>query len=103
MDSENSNQLTGALDTVQTGRISDQNSIIVNDPTNYLSLLESSPNLDAFDDSQLPFTDLPNKILLNYKLINFIGEGAFGQVFLVKHISSDKQYAMKVQDKTMID
>ena len=94
MESENSNQFKGgALETVQTGGISDfQNSIVVNDPSNYLALLDSSPNLEVgnFDDNQSPVTDLPNKILLNYKLINFIGEGAFGQVFLVKHISNDK-------------
>jgi serine/threonine protein kinase len=53
-------------------------------------MLELSPALENGNFEDLPFTDLPNKILLNYKLINFIGEGAFGQVFLVKHISNDK-------------
>ena len=98
MDSEASNQ-SKVVDTMQTGGMSDQNSIVINDPNNYMdNLLGSSPNLDDGNGENLPpaITDLPNKILLNYKLINFIGEGAFGQVFLVKHISSDQQYAMKV-------
>jgi hypothetical protein len=46
-----------------------------------MDMIDSSPNMKeivTFDDTQPAFTDLPNKILLNYKLINFIGEGAFG-------------------------
>jgi hypothetical protein len=41
-------------------------------------MLESSPNLEAGNFEEPPITDLPNKILHNYKIINFIGEGAFG-------------------------
>ena len=65
---------------MQTGGVSDsQNSIIVNDPNCFLgSMLESSPNLEAGNFEEPPITDLPNKILHNYKIINFIGEGAFG-------------------------
>jgi len=35
-------------------------------------------------------------IVGNYKIINFIGEGSFGQVYLVEDIRDNNQYAMKV-------
>lgn len=35
--------------------------------------------------------------------MNYIGSGAFGKVFLCRQLSSGKKYAMKVQDKQMID
>ena len=38
-----------------------------------------------------------------YILTNFIGEGAFGQVFLVKEPLTGKSYAIKVQKKSMMD
>lgn len=42
-------------------------------------------------------------IIKDYELINYIGSGAFGQVFLCRHLPTGKKYAMKVQDKKMID
>ena len=82
------------LDTIQTGGASNyQNSIIIaehDQSKDYMSsMLETSPNICEIYQEP-PTTDLPNKILNNYKLINFIGEGAFGQVFLVKHVITDK-------------
>jgi len=37
--------------------------------------------------------------------LNYIGEGSFGQIFLCKRVDdpSNKLFAMKVQDKKMID
>ena len=43
------------------------------------------------------------KIIKDYQVVNYIGEGAFGQVFLVKHMLEDKHYAMKVQSKKLIE
>jgi len=41
-------------------------------------------------------------IVNGYQFINYIGGGAFGEVFMVKHLKSGKIYAMKVQDKAYI-
>lgn len=38
----------------------------------------------------------------NYEVIKLIGEGAFGQVYLVQHHVTNQLYAMKVVDKKNI-
>ena len=43
------------------------------------------------------------KMIKDYELVNFIGEGSFGQVYLCRYVHTGQTYAMKVQDKTMID
>ena len=59
---------------------------------------------------QVPFHqeivyDRERMIIHNYKLMNYINEGSFGEVFLCCKINdkSNKLYAMKVQDKKSID
>lgn len=42
-------------------------------------------------------------MIKGYQLINYISEGSFGQVFLCVDVGTGKEYAMKVQDKKMID
>lgn len=42
------------------------------------------------------------KVINGYKLINFIGQGSFGEVFLVQKLDSGQHFAMKVQDKEKI-
>ena len=65
---------------MQTG---DNNSFVHGNIENNNSILESGTNILGTDfDEVPPVTDLENKIIRNYKLINFIGEGSFGQVFL---------------------
>ena len=36
------------------------------------------------------------KLIHSYKLLNYIGQGAFGKVFLGEHIDTKKLYAIKV-------
>ena len=45
------------------------------------------------------------RIIGNYQLLNYIGEGSFGKVYLCKRVGDDsgKLFAMKVQDKKKID
>jgi len=50
-----------------------------------------------------PVYDSEQRIIKNYKIINYIGQGSFGKVYLCEHIHSKVQYAMKVQDKQMVD
>jgi serine/threonine protein kinase len=40
--------------------------------------------------------------LSDYKIIKSIGEGAFGEVYLVKHIVTEKTYALKCIDKNFL-
>ena len=50
-------------------------------------------------------TNKKERIIGNYQLLNYIGEGSFGKVYLCKRIGDDsgKLFAMKVQDKKKID
>ena len=57
------------------------------DQTGYADLFEEEMNLKVG----------------RYVLTNYIGEGAFGQVFLVKEPLTGKSYAIKVQKKKMMD
>lgn len=43
--------------------------------------------------------DAENKLINDYQIVNFISEGAYGQVFLVVNVVSGIRYAMKVQHK----
>jgi serine/threonine protein kinase len=40
--------------------------------------------------------------LTDYKVIKNIGEGAFGEVFLVKHVPTEKTFALKSIDKIFL-
>ncbi len=40
--------------------------------------------------------------LSDYKIMKSIGEGAFGEVYLVKHVTNNKLFALKCIDKTFI-
>jgi serine/threonine protein kinase len=41
-------------------------------------------------------------LLSDYKVLKSIGEGAFGEVYLVKQISNDKTFALKSIDKKFL-
>lgn len=43
----------------------------------------------------------PNDILYKYQLINRIGGGHFGEVWLAKDFAIDKEVAVKILDETM--
>jgi serine/threonine protein kinase len=44
-----------------------------------------------------------NKTIVNgYLFLNYIGGGAFGEVWLVKNLKSGTKYALKIQDKSFI-
>jgi serine/threonine protein kinase len=40
--------------------------------------------------------------LTDYKIIKAVGEGAFGEVYLVKHITTNKTFALKSIDKNFL-
>lgn len=67
------------------------------------SLQEDTPsdkdNILAQAPGKLVHQPSVTKIIKGYQLINFIGEGSFGQVFLCIDIGTGREYAMKVQDK----
>ena len=42
-------------------------------------------------------------VIDRYEIINYIGSGTFGNVFLCKEVGTDLVYAMKVQNKRKID
>ena len=56
--------------------------------------------------SKLPSSDsqTPKKkaALSDYKIVKAIGEGAFGEVYLVKHIETNKTFALKSIDKNFL-
>ena len=66
------------------------------------SALEVSEENDDFEQDNYEVTD-DKSLIKSYRLTHFIGEGAFGQVYLCTHIKSKKTYAIKVQSKKMID
>jgi serine/threonine protein kinase len=43
------------------------------------------------------------KIIKNYRFVNYIGSGSFGKVYLAQHIFTHQMVAIKVQDKKLID
>ena len=45
-----------------------------------------------------------SKYVINgYEVVNYIGEGSFGKVYLCVDVSTGVRYALKVQDKQRID
>jgi len=38
-----------------------------------------------------------------YEIVNYIGKGSYGKVYLVEDIDTGEEYALKVQDKKRID
>jgi serine/threonine protein kinase len=42
------------------------------------------------------------KALTDYKIIKAVGEGAFGEVYLVKHNTTNKTFALKSIDKNFL-
>lgn len=59
--------------------------------------LQSKPNYS--DDFEIPEEYFKDRILNNYKCQKMIGYGKFGQVYIVLHIPTNKEYAMKIQLK----
>lgn len=43
-----------------------------------------------------------NQYINEYTVLKKLGQGSFGKVFLVKHLHSERLYAMKVIDKKML-
>jgi serine/threonine protein kinase len=66
--------------------------------------LEHDPELppDDFDSIPERVRD-KNYIFRDYEVINYIGKGSFGKVYLVEHIKTGIEYALKIQEKKMID
>lgn len=61
-------------------------------------------NLIQIDDEHIPEKELQSKKikLEDFKLICPIGEGAFGEVYLVKHYFTNNSYALKLIDKQFL-
>ncbi|MBU1240244.1 serine/threonine protein kinase [Myxococcota bacterium] len=53
------------------------------------------------DDSQEDIDDLTGCFIGNYKVLNMIGSGAFGDVYLGRHPTIESQVAIKVLDPTL--
>ena len=66
------------------------------------SALEVSEENDELEQDNFEVAD-DKSLIKSYRLSHFIGEGAFGQVYLCTHIKTKKTYAIKVQSKKMID
>lgn len=66
------------------------------------SALEVSDEFNELEEDSFEVTD-DKSLIKSYRITHFIGEGAFGQVYLCTHIKTKKTYAIKVQSKKMID
>ena len=70
----------------------------INNPSNINSTSD-------IDESQKDYSDAsPKKLSMNdFKVIRNIGKGSYAKVIHAKHINNNKNYAIKIIDKTFIE